>query len=498
MGKVYTTNIINQYSQKANIMWKFIDESLMKFNVCFSRVAAFRWFVTIVVGLMVCTEHMGVTSIIRALGINPIFYPSMLHFFRASSWTLESVQRVWVGIVAASVQGYKVNDMLVLVGDGIKVSKEGRKMPGVKKLHQESGNSAKPEYIHGHMFGAIGMLINNGEKFFCNLLSMRIHNGNEVVGKWAGDKYAEESHVVRIVREAFGVALQIGKKCILVLDSYYLSEPALSLLAELVLESGNALLTIVTKAKKSVVAWEKPSVRKGRGAPQKRGEKIKLWSLFTSETAVFTKVKVSLYGKMQEVEYLVKDLLWSEGDYFKLRFVLVKWDTSQVILVCNNVLLTPERIIELYGLRFKIECSFRAFKQVVAGFAYRFWTSVMPKLNLFAKNDIFREAVEAVTDKKMQARIVSAFVATERFVLIAIIVLGILQMAALSFGKEIYESAFFWMRTKRDDTPSEAVTANFMRKTIFQSFYFSPNLNISRIIQTRLLERSADDDIPTA
>jgi hypothetical protein len=116
--------------------------------------------------------------------------------------------------------------MPVLVGDGIKVSKEGRKMPGVKKLHQESGNSAKPEYIHGHMFGAIGMLIGNGKEFFCSLLSMRIHDGNEVVGKWAGDKYAEESHVVRMVRDAFGVASQIGQKCILVLDSYYSSESA--------------------------------------------------------------------------------------------------------------------------------------------------------------------------------------------------------------------------------------------------------------------------------
>ena len=470
----------------------------MKFNVCFSRIAPFQWFVTIAVGLMVCTEHEGVTSVIRALGLNPNLYENMLHFFRASSWTLESVQRIWIGIVARSDLVYKVSGMPVLVGDGVKVSKEGRKMPGVKKLHQESGNSAKPEYIHGHMFGAIGMLISNGEKFFCNLLSMRVHDGNEVVGKWAGDKYAEESHVVRMVRDAFGVASQIGQKCILVLDSYYLSEPALSLLAKLVLESGSALLTIVTKAKKSAVAWEKPSVRKRFGAPPKRGKKVKIWSFFTSETAVFKKAKVMLYGKMQEVEFLVKDLLWSEGDYFNLRFVLVKWDTTQVVLACNNELLAPEEIIELYGLRFKIECSFRAFKQVVAGFAYRFWTSAMPKLNLFAKNKIMREAVEAVTDKKMQERIVSAFIATERFVLISIIVLGLLQMTALRFGKEIYDSAFFWMRTKSSNTPSEATTADFMRKTIFKGFYFSPNLGISRIIKSRLKERSAVADVPAA
>jgi tRNA splicing endonuclease len=35
----------------------------------------------------------------------------------------------------------------VYVGDGIKVGKEGRKMPGVKRLHQESEDVSKPEWI---------------------------------------------------------------------------------------------------------------------------------------------------------------------------------------------------------------------------------------------------------------------------------------------------------------------------------------------------------------
>ena len=40
-----------------------------------------------------------------------------------------------------------VNGRLLLVGDGLKVPKEGRKMPAVKKLHQESSahsNQWKP------------------------------------------------------------------------------------------------------------------------------------------------------------------------------------------------------------------------------------------------------------------------------------------------------------------------------------------------------------------
>ena len=34
-------------------------------------------------------------------------------------------------------------------------------MPSIKKLFQKSENSAKPVYIHSHMFGGIGLLARN-------------------------------------------------------------------------------------------------------------------------------------------------------------------------------------------------------------------------------------------------------------------------------------------------------------------------------------------------
>jgi hypothetical protein len=40
-------------------------------------------------------------------------------------------------------------------------------MPGVKKLHQESDNSSKGEYIHGHLYGGLGILAGKGAKLYC-------------------------------------------------------------------------------------------------------------------------------------------------------------------------------------------------------------------------------------------------------------------------------------------------------------------------------------------
>ena len=66
---------------------------------------------------------------------------------------------------------------LVLVGDGIKVAKQGKKMPAVKLLHQESESNTKAEYIMGHSFQAVSILTQAGKSVFAVPLAIRIHEG---------------------------------------------------------------------------------------------------------------------------------------------------------------------------------------------------------------------------------------------------------------------------------------------------------------------------------
>ncbi|MCE5220600.1 MAG: hypothetical protein LLF98_04840 [Clostridium sp.] len=75
----------------------------------------------------------------------------------------------------------KEDSVTILVGDGVKASKEARKMPGVKKLHQESENSSKGEYIFGHMFGGIGVLAGNSSKMFCIPLFINLQDGVKTI-----------------------------------------------------------------------------------------------------------------------------------------------------------------------------------------------------------------------------------------------------------------------------------------------------------------------------
>lgn len=365
-------------------MWKLLDQVLNQFRICFSRQASFEWFVVIVIGLMMRSDVLGVTSIIRDLSIAPKSYPTMMHFFRAKSWHLGEIMDQWIRIVKHIAPICKEDDMTLLVGDGVKQSKEARKMPGVKKLHQESENSSKAEYIFGHMFGGIGVLIGDrSKKMFCLPLSIKLHDGVKAIRKWGKADDTEGSHIVQMITNGFDAARIMGKSMLL-LDSYFLSVPALSKLSELN-EKNKDLLHILTKAKISCVAYTKPGEYKGKGRPRKKGKKIRLRELFTSKGDEFVEKTIRLYGKNETVKYLCLNLLWGQKLYRELRFVLVTYKGTSTILVSTKLDLGPEKIIELYSYRFKIECTFRELKQVIGGFGYQFWSKSMPKLNRYAK-----------------------------------------------------------------------------------------------------------------
>ncbi|MFB5269574.1 transposase [Paenibacillus enshidis] len=340
-------------------MLKLMNEILCAFRACFTRTAAFQWFVVIVVGLMVRSDHLGVTSIVRDLSLDPRHYESMIHFFRSSAWSLESLRLAWQEAVRRFAPLLYVRGQVVLVGDGMKQAKEGRQMPGVKKLHQESENVSKGEYIFGHLFGAIGILAGTPNKWFCLPLFMNLQDGVKAIFGWTGhSKERQASHVVQMIEQAFVSARTFGG-ALLLLDRYFLSIPALQRLAEGD-RAGDGRLQIVTKAKMNAVAYERPEPKKpGRGRPPKKGKTLKLAELFQSRTTDFQTAAVTIYGKEETVSFLCLDLLWGQGLYQELRFVLVRHGDRLSILVSTDLTLEAAEIIALYGYRFKIECTFR-------------------------------------------------------------------------------------------------------------------------------------------
>ena len=436
-----------------------IEKTLSMFRPCFSRARAYCWFVIVTIGFMIRRDHLGVTSFIRDMDLDAKWYEPLIHFFRANSWKAPEIRNVWYRCVSGVRALYAVNGRYVMAGDGVKQSKEAVRMPGVKKMSQESETCSKPEFIHGHLFGALAIVAGSLTRKFCIPLKINLQDGLRKAAEWAGSEVSSASHVVQMIESSFEAARIIGAS-FLVLDRYFLTVPALDRLDELnaadKAEDGSNLVEIITKAKKNCAAYTKP-VDDGKnhvGRPRKKGRKVTLSDLFKC-SEYFKTGKAMMYGERKHVRYFSCVLLWGPKRYKELRFVLVECDGLRSILVSTDVSLDPITIIELYATRFSIEETFREFKQQIGGFCYHFWTKSMTKLNHFAKKTD-PDPLEMVSSEKDRRRVLNAIKAIEGFVLFASIAMGILQMIALEETTSGEAQKSRYLRTMPKGRPSEA------------------------------------------
>ena len=474
-------------------IWRYINEQLIQFRSCFTREATFNWFLLVVVGLMTRSDHLGVTSIVRELMLNPAQYHNLIHFFRSDAWKLDDIKQEWLEIVNATGKIWRAYGMPILIGDGVKEPKEATRMPGVKKIHQESQDSSKSEYIRGQLFGGLGILIGNAAKLFSLPLSMSIHDGNDAILKWKKSEYQNDSHVTRLVREACKAASALGEKCWLLMDTYFLTGPTLKAISEESAKEGSVPVTLVTRAKSSYTAWWKPEDggKVGKNGKPRVQDSFKIMDLFRSKAEYFQEAILTLYGEQEKITYYCVDLLWNRDLFQEIRFVLVNMDGIQSILACTDLLMDPRKIIELYCYRFKIETMFRAFKQVLSGFACHFWTRRMPAFKPFAKAADMAATVQAVTADVSRDSIMKTYDAIEGFVFFACIAMGLIQICALSFSSTINNNEKRWMRTNSNSVPSEETTSINLRFTLSILFDNCDDLAIVKAIKERQFEPKA-------
>ena len=471
-------------------MRKTIESYLLAFRSCFHRIEAFSWFVMVVLTFILREDHLGVTSVIRALGLDGKMYDSLIKFFRADSYTTDNLRKRWYSVVSQSSLVLKENNRNILLGDGVKQSKEGYYMPGVKKLHQESEDSSKGEYIYGHLFGAVGVVIGSIRHNLCVPLRMSIQDGLQAAAKWSHSPIPSASHVVQMIENGFEAARVMGDS-LLVLDRYFLSVPALRRMRELNDSAGKQLVEIITKAKSSCIAYEYPPERKlgTRGRKRLKGEKVCLRELFQTREKDFTSTTLYMYGADQKVSYLCMDLLWGQGLYIPLRFVLVRYNGVESILVSTDSSLSPEKIIQMYSIRQKIECCFREFKQQIGGFGYHFWTKSIEKLNHYKKKEE-PDNIASAKDASSQERVLKTIDATERFVHMGCIAMGIIQMLLMS-EKDVAEiQKCRYLRTKSENKISEATMLYYLRPRLLFVFANCPDSFVTKIIMAHIDQKS--------
>ena len=264
-----------------------------------SRIRTFLWLAACLAALTVRGDLLGVTSLVRALGLKQKCYERMLGLFHSPAVNLDRLTRLWVIVVQKVQPGMlRINGRKVLVGDGLKVPKAGKKMPAVKRLHQESEGNTKPSYIMGHSCQAVAILAGTLSTTFAIPLAARIHEG---VLFNNNDKRTLLDKMVLLIN-----CLGLTDPFYFVADAYYASRKIIGGL----LANGNHF---VARVRKNAVAYEQPPEPgrpRPRGRPRKYGQKVPLRSMF-DEPETMQEAPSPVYGeKNVTIRWRCRDLLW--------------------------------------------------------------------------------------------------------------------------------------------------------------------------------------------
>ena len=214
--------------------------------------------------------------------------------------------------------------------------------------------------------------------------------------------------------------------------------------------------------------------KKSRGRRKKYGKKVRLQSLFES-ISEWVSADSPVYGENKvQIRYAVVDLIWRPLGTL-VRFVLVDHPTrGKIVLLSSDLTLDALTVIRLYGLRAKIECSFKQSLHVLGVYAYHFWMKAMDKITkgdgdqyLHRQSDEYRDRVR----RKLAAY--------EVHIQLGIIAQGLLQYIAVKYPKIIWKSFGSWLRTMNPEaSPSEAVTAVAMKRALPEFLAALPAVHI--------------------
>ena len=389
-------------------------------------------------------------------------------FFRSKAYCYDALLGAWQNYVVNQGKAVQVAERLVLLGDHTSVVKDGRKMPGVVAMHEDSETQSKPSYFRGQCWGAIGVLTGTLAHCFCCPLQLQIHQGFAHLGltDQPGSEPLPKS-TVRMVAMAVNFAESHRLPCRLVLDAFFCAFSVFKTSQYYSIEHKKPWVEILTKAKSNTVAYfpapPKPAGRRGRQAFY--GEKVQLWECFDYPT-LFETVTCQVYGKTETVLVMSLTLLWRPiADY--VLFILVVSSRGAMILMSSDLELSAVNAIELYCARTRIEILFSVLKGVIGAFKFRFWTKKLPK---HSRSPVPNSELKAPHPKHLRA-VQACWQAYETFVLCAAIAVGLLQFIALNFQDTIWSEHCLYLRTQSRDLPSEKTVKQIIAPLLIKQFF---------------------------
>jgi hypothetical protein len=474
-------------------MLAYIHAALFSFRSSFSRSTTWLLFCLVVLGFLGAEHVIGISSFCRFWGLGESGYHALLHLFRSQAWSFGMLSVQWATFVLSQDVAVIVAGRAVILGDHTLVAKDGRKMPGVVTLHQESETQTKKSYFRGHCWGAIGLLIGSLAAPFCLPLALRIHQGFTHIGLSSQD--CKDTLGSRIVQMALEFALIHDLPSVLILDAFFPCAKVFRSAASVCsIATKQPLLTLIVKAKSNCVAYFEPPASKhgGPGRPPEYGQKVHLMELFDHPDK-FSKTTCRIYGKVEEVSIMAVDLLWEPTDCL-IRFVLALSSRGPIVLMCSDLTQDPVIALDLYCSRVRIEVMFDMLKNLLFAFSYHFWSKHMPRHSRRPKKN---KSLKVPSSPSVPV-VHRCWDAYERFVLLGSISLGLLQLIALKFSDSVWSHFGSFMRTQSRLIPSERTVKHVVAGLILKHFCpFAAHAILSEIGKRFVFNGPPPDEPPS-
>jgi hypothetical protein len=338
----------------------FPTQTLPLFQVfapCFTA-PSFAYFQSYVWALMVVEGRKCMTRLARCVFFHQRDLSSWERFLAEHRWSLTAVTARLVTLVVAKLgDQLQVHGAYLLGTDTTLVAKTAKRMLGVQTWKDHSGNADRGAYLVGHHWNLVGLISQWEARWLCWPLVMRLVPGLQGARQWVvGEAVAAMSFWDAAIAAILEVTRCLGDASVrVVADAFYSKAPFLNGLRARGIE-------VISRLRKDAVGWDDPAPRPPgtRGRPPKYGRKWTLANLLTAQTP--SRERLTLYGKLTEVVFVVRDV-WLRDVAQKVRVVVLEGVKEPILLVSTDLTLSALQIIEIYGARFSIELTIRDLKQ---------------------------------------------------------------------------------------------------------------------------------------
>ena len=311
-----------------------------------SATPAFGWyFFRVIDWLYVNANRLCHRCVFDAGYAQPL--DELLQMVTAGKWSWLALARQFARLCLTVI----TNDVVHLAIDDTLTLRTSTKAPGSQVHHQHGSKPNLASYVRGQCWVSLAMIGRRADKtpFALPLLSRLIPSASNT------GKLIAANTLIRAVYQLFQ-----GLKVRVLVDSWYMRRTFI----QSMLTRG---FEVIGQVRIDTRLYDEPPKRKPgqRGRPRKYGAK------YTAKRIAHlkkTEVTLKLYGKEQAVRYRSRVL---KARFLNGRLVRVVWcefksDSghwkSTCLLLSTDTDLTPEQVIESYGLRWSIEPMFNQLK----------------------------------------------------------------------------------------------------------------------------------------